>query len=43
METSDMPGGQRARTPNVREHMAFGRGKHSRPGAPPARVEAEFP
>jgi cytochrome P450 len=26
--------------PNVREHMAFGRGAHSCPGAPLARVEA---
>ena len=26
--------------PNVREHMAFGRGVHSCPGGPLARVEA---
>ncbi|ORA19488.1 cytochrome P450 [Mycobacterium arosiense] len=36
----DCPAEFRADRPNVRQHLAFGRGVHSCPGAPLARIEA---
>lgn len=38
----DDPNTFRADRPNVREHMAFGRGAHSCPGAPLARAEGRI-
>jgi cytochrome P450 len=38
----DCPAEFRADRPNVREHMAFGRGAHSCPGGPLARAEARI-
>lgn len=38
----DNPGDLRLDRPNVREHVAFGRGVHSCPGAPLARAEARI-
>ena len=38
----DEPGEFRVDRPNVREHVAFGRGAHSCPGAPLARTEGRI-
>jgi cytochrome P450 len=41
-DTSLVPEEFRVDRPNVREHVAFGRGNHSCPGAPLARAEGRI-